>query len=62
MFSPDGTRAYITVRGPEPMTGGQVAAGQTPGLAIVDAETRSILRLVDLGGGDPHWITLRPLP
>jgi hypothetical protein len=38
-----------------------VAAGQTPALAVVDAESRAIVKLIDLGGGDPHWIALREL-
>jgi DNA-binding beta-propeller fold protein YncE len=62
VFSPDGRWAFVAFRGPEPLTGGPVAAGQMPGLAIVDAETRSIISVVDLGGGDPHWVALRPLP
>jgi hypothetical protein len=59
VFSPDGRWAYVTLRGPEPLTGGPVAAGQTPALAVVDADSRTIARLIDLGGGDPHWIALR---
>ena len=62
VFSPDGSKAYVMFRGPEPLTGGPVAAGQSPGLAIVDAETRAVIGMLDLGGGDPHWVALRSLP
>lgn len=62
VFSPDGRWAFVTLRGPEPLTGGPIAAGQTPGLAVVDADARTVVRLIDLGGGDPHWIALRAVP
>lgn len=58
VFSPDGKYAYISLRGPEPATGTHDMAGETPGIAIIDVETRTKIDYIPLFG-DPHGIDLR---
>lgn len=64
-FSPDGSRAYITLRGPNPVTMPHLAMGETPGFAVFDTRTRKLIRLVEPGRGneasDFHGIAVRPL-
>ncbi|GAA0450013.1 YncE family protein [Alkalibacillus silvisoli] len=60
VFSPDGKYAYISLRGPEPATGTHDMAGDTPGVAIIDVETKEKIDLIELEG-DPHGIDLRVL-
>lgn len=49
-FSPDASRAYITLRGPNPApTIPHATVGETPGVAIVDVQARELLRVVELG-------------
>jgi hypothetical protein len=49
-FSPDGARAFITLRGPRPApTIPFPLAGRTPGVAFVDAARREVKRVVPLG-------------
>ena len=59
-FSPDGARAYITLRGPKPApTIPHATVGETPGVAIVDVPNRRLLSVVKLGNqetGDFHGI------
>jgi DNA-binding beta-propeller fold protein YncE len=51
-FSPDGTRAYISLRGPDPVSGAaHVATGTTPGFAVVDVESRELLEVVEPAAG-----------
>jgi DNA-binding beta-propeller fold protein YncE len=63
--SPDGRYVYITLRGPNPVTMPHVAVGETPGIAVFDARSRTMLRLVEPAKGDPksdfHGIAVRPL-
>ena len=65
-MSPDGRHAYITLRGPNPVTMPHVAEGETPGFSVIDIETRELLRLVEPAQGNPasdfHGIAVRPLP
>jgi DNA-binding beta-propeller fold protein YncE len=45
-FSPDGSLAYVTLRGPNPRSGGSAVhpiAGDTPGIAVVDTATREVV-------------------
>jgi YVTN family beta-propeller protein len=60
MFSPDFSRAYITLRGPKPApTIPHATVGETPGVSLVDVQTRSLLRVVRIGNqetGDFHGI------
>ena len=59
-FSPDASRAFITLRGPNPApTIPHATVGETPGVAIIDVETRELLKVVELGdpvGSDFHGI------
>lgn len=59
-FSPDGSRAFITLRGPNPApTIPHATVGEAPGVVIVDVERREVVRTVPLGdpeGGDLHGI------
>ena len=49
-FSPDASRAFITLRGPNPApTIPHATVGETPGVAIVDVATRELLDVVELG-------------
>ncbi|TVP59825.1 MAG: hypothetical protein EA351_01240 [Gemmatimonadales bacterium] len=64
-MSPDGRHAYITLRGPNPVTMPHVAVGETPGFSVFDIATREKLRLVEPARGNPasdfHGIAVRPL-
>jgi DNA-binding beta-propeller fold protein YncE len=59
-FSPDHTRAYVTLRGPKPApTIPHAAVGETPGVAIIDVAGRRVIQVVKLGNqetGDFHGI------
>jgi DNA-binding beta-propeller fold protein YncE len=63
-MSPDSRFAFITLRGPNPVTMPHVAVGETPGFAVVDIETREIVRLIEPAAGndasDFHGIAVRP--
>lgn len=49
-FSPDASRAYVTLRGPEPApTIPHATVGETPGIAILDVAGRELLGVVELG-------------
>jgi DNA-binding beta-propeller fold protein YncE len=64
-ISPDGRYAYITLRGPNPVTMPHVAVGETPGFAVFDVRTRELLRLIEPAKGndrsDFHGIAVRPI-
>ncbi|MGH7767110.1 MAG: hypothetical protein ACREQP_06620, partial [Candidatus Binatia bacterium] len=50
MFSPDHTRAYVTLRGPKPApTIPHATVGETPGIAVIDVPGRKLLSVVKLG-------------
>lgn len=61
-FAPDGRRAFVTLRGPNPApTIPFPLAGKTPGVAILDAAARTLTRIVPLGDpeqGDFHGIAV----
>jgi len=63
-FAPDGGRAYLTLRGPNPApTIPFPLAGKTPGVAIVDAAARSLWKVVPLGDAqqsDFHGVAVIP--
>jgi DNA-binding beta-propeller fold protein YncE len=65
VFSPEGGRAFITLRGPNPATGTHDIRGTTPGVAVIDVATRRQSTIIPLGAAnplsDPHGIALRPL-
>jgi hypothetical protein len=52
-MSPDGSRAYISLRGPEPVTMPHVAVGQTPGFAVVDIAGRELIEVIQPAQADP---------
>ena len=50
MFSPDGRRAYVSLRGPKPApTIPHATVGETPGVSIIDVTSRKLLTVVKLG-------------
>ncbi len=60
-LSPDGQRAYVTLRG-QAVTGDPFAlSGTTPGLAIVDLVKGERTHFIALSG-DPHGVAVRPAP
>ena len=63
-FAPDGSRAYLTLRGPKPApTIPFPLAGKTPGVAIVDAAARTLWKVVPLGDAqesDFHGVAVIP--
>jgi hypothetical protein len=62
-MSPDGSHAYISLRGPEPVTMPHVAVGETPGFAVVDIAARELIEVIQPAQGDPksdfHGIGVR---
>lgn len=70
-FSPDGRFAYVTQRGPNPLSGDpHVAVGASPGVLVIDVETREHLALLaptevrDATGAitnDLHGVGVRPV-
>ena len=62
-MSPDGSRAYISLRGPEPVTMPHVAVGETPGFAVVDIAGRELIEVIQPAQADPksdfHGIGVR---
>jgi DNA-binding beta-propeller fold protein YncE len=64
-MSPDGRYAFITLRGPNPMSAPHVAAGTTPGFAVVNVTQRELVRVIEPAQGnersDPHGIAVRYL-
>ena len=64
-MSPDGSHAYITLRGPNPVSAPHVAVGETPGFAVVDVRERRLVGVIEPDEGnedsDFHGIGVRPL-
>ena len=70
-FSPDGARVYVTQRGPAPRSGAvHAAAGDTPGIAVLDAATREVLEVIEpphvrtsdgVQLNDVHGVGVRPV-
>jgi DNA-binding beta-propeller fold protein YncE len=62
-MSPDNARAFITLRGPNPITAAHVAVGETPGFSVVDIGTREHLLTIQPAEGneasDFHGIGVR---
>ncbi|MCC5989129.1 MAG: hypothetical protein JJT95_15755 [Pararhodobacter sp.] len=65
-MSPDSSRAYISLRGPNPVSAPHVAVGSTPGFSVVDVTARELVALVQPNADDPasdfHGIGVRVLP
>lgn len=64
-ISPDSRYAFITLRGPNPVTMPHVAVGETPGIAVFDVRTRQQIRLLEPARGDEksdfHGVAVRRL-
>ena len=64
-MSPDGGRAYVTLRGPEPVSMPHMAVGETPGFAVIDIAARELVEVVQPDEGnaasDFHGIGVRVL-
>ena len=64
-ISPDNRYAFITLRGPEQRTGPHAIAGDTPGVAVFDVESRELVTIIEPDHGNPvsdfHGIGLRRL-
>ncbi|HUP18796.1 MAG TPA: hypothetical protein VM778_02460 [Gemmatimonadota bacterium] len=64
-ISPDSRYAFITLRGPNPVTMPHLAVGETPGIAVFDVQTRSMIRLLEPAKGDEksdfHGVAVRRL-
>jgi DNA-binding beta-propeller fold protein YncE len=62
-MSPDSRHAFITLRGPNPVTAPHLAKGTTPGFAVVSIPERKLLRIVQPAAGndksDFHGIGVR---
>lgn len=64
-MAPDSDRAFITLRGPNPVTAAHVAVGDTPGFAVVDIPNRTVLDVVQPAADNPasdfHGIGVRAI-
>jgi hypothetical protein len=69
-FSPDGRYAFVSLRGPAPLTGPHAIAGDTPGFAVLHVPSGRLLSVVELPPrhdadgrllNDPHGIRVRVL-
>ena len=64
-MSPDSQRAFITTRGPNPVTAPHVAKGETPGFAVVSIPDRKLIQVVQPAEGneqsDFHGIGVRAM-
>lgn len=65
-MSPDSRFAFITLRGPQPVSAPHVAVGSTPGFAVVDIAARRLVETIQPNPGDEasdfHGIGVRLLP
>lgn len=64
-ISPDSRYAFITLRGPKPVTMPHLAVGETPGIAVFDVRSRAQVRLLEPVKGneqsDFHGVAIRVL-
>jgi DNA-binding beta-propeller fold protein YncE len=64
-MSPDSKLAFVTLRGPNPVTAAHVAKGKTPGFAVIDVAGRKLIKVVQPAEGneksDFHGIGVRVL-
>jgi DNA-binding beta-propeller fold protein YncE len=69
-FSPDGRYAFVTLRGPVPLSGPHAIAGVTPGFAVLHVPSGRLVATVELPPvrdaegnllNDPHGIAVRVL-
>jgi YVTN family beta-propeller protein len=65
-MSPDSRYAFMSLRGPEPVTMPHVAEGETPGFSVVEIPSRRLVRVVEPDPGnrasDFHGIAVRVIP
>jgi DNA-binding beta-propeller fold protein YncE len=65
-MSPDGERAFISLRGPNPVSAPHLAVGETPGFAVVNIADRTLEQVIQPAEGnadsDFHGIGVRVLP
>jgi YVTN family beta-propeller protein len=57
-ISPDGKRAFVTLRGSAEAGVPHAIAGRDSGVAVVDLEKKRVVNIVKVGG-DPHGIAVR---
>jgi YVTN family beta-propeller protein len=57
--SPDGTRAFVTLRGDAVTGDPAMTTGKEPGVSVIDVPGRKVVTKISLGG-DPHGIAVRP--
>lgn len=64
-MAPDSRYAFITLRGPKPVTMPHLAVGETPGIAVFDVRTRKPVTLLEPAKGnensDFHGVAVRLL-
>ncbi len=64
-FSPDSRYAFVTLRGPNPVSMPHMAKGDTPGFSVIDVRTRELVKIVEPAKGnensDFHGIGVRVL-
>jgi DNA-binding beta-propeller fold protein YncE len=64
-MSPDSKLAFVTLRGPNPVTAAHVAKGKTPGFAVIDVAERKLIKIIQPAAGsdksDFHGIGVRVL-
>jgi hypothetical protein len=64
-MSPDSKLAFVTLRGPNPVTAAHVAKGKTPGFAVIDVAERKLIKVIQPAEGneksDFHGIGVRVL-
>src|SRR4029453_7151149 len=62
-MSPDSELAFISLRGPNPVSAPHIAKGTTPGFAVVSIPDRKLVRIVEPAKGneksDFHGIGVR---
>jgi DNA-binding beta-propeller fold protein YncE len=51
-MSPDSSRAFITLRGPNPVSAPHIAVGSTPGFSVVDVASRELIEIVQPNNED----------
>ena len=64
VISPEGRFAFVTLRGPEPLSGPHAVRGETPGVAVIDVASRTVKKIIhpeeDFSFSDFHGIGLVP--
>ncbi len=62
-MSPDSRYAFITLRGPNPVSAPHVAVGSSPGFSVVDIAQRELVEIIEPNAGNPdsdfHGIGVR---